>query len=428
LLGIQPRLPPPGRETPFPLPPPPSQSHLPPQLPSPSRTATGPLFDIHPFVGVSEEYSDNFRISATDPVDNFRTMISPGVTIGVNGPRTRGTVSTSLSFTQDTVNNFGDLGFFPAAYAAVKHAFSPRFSLSLVDAFARSDEPALASQFGLEQQRQVFTSNSLSLSADWLVDIFATQGYYQLLTFSGTNDTVSHILGTNVGAPIGALTAVKAGYELSESTTTGPNPTSATGGLVWGSIARQIASFTALGVSTSYAWQNLESTRIWNVSLLMAHQLPGRISLSGSVGYSSLASDSGDFSTISTNSSISYRFGRAIAAIAVFQDFIQTSLQAGENFGITLTRSYTGTLGYALTPLVDLSLRASYNDNDFTGVGNQTSASDSSAIVAGAGVVWRIRQWLTMAIDYAHTRYESAPSTNGVAVENSATIRFLATF
>ena len=59
--------------------------------------------------------------------------------------------------------------------------------------------------------------------------------------------------------------------------------------------------------------------------------------------------------------------------VAIFQDFNQTFLQ-GENFGVTLTRSYTGTFGYALTPFIDTSLRASYSENQSTGVGN-TSAS-----------------------------------------------------
>ena len=87
--------------------------------------------------------------------------------------------------------------------AAVKHAFDPRLSVSLVDTFVRSDEPALANQFGLQQQRQTFTSNTLGLSADWLLDLVATQAYYQLLTFSGTTDTVSQILGADVGVPLG---------------------------------------------------------------------------------------------------------------------------------------------------------------------------------------------------------------------------------
>ena len=67
--------------------------------------------------------------------------------------------------------------------------------MSLADTFVRSDEPALANQFGLQQQRQTFTSNTLSLSADWLLDLLAAQAYYQLSTFSSTSDTVIEYRG-----------------------------------------------------------------------------------------------------------------------------------------------------------------------------------------------------------------------------------------
>jgi hypothetical protein len=183
---------------PVPQAPPASQSHLPAQLPPPALTAGGLAVDLHPSVAFSEEYSDNFQISSTNKVDNFRSTISPGLLVGINGPRTRGTVSASLGVTQDSINSFGDLGFFPTLSVAVTHAFDPRLSVSLSDTFARSDSPALSNQFGLQQQRQTFTSNTLSLWADWLLDLLATQADYQLSTFSGTTDTVTNILGADV--------------------------------------------------------------------------------------------------------------------------------------------------------------------------------------------------------------------------------------
>lgn len=397
--------------------------------------------DLHPSVAFSEEYSDNFQITSTNKISNFRSTITPGLLVGINGPRTRGTVSANLGVTQDSINSFGDFGFFPVLSAAVKHAFDPRLSVSLVDTFVRSDEPALANQFGLQQQRQTFTSNTLGLSADWLLDLVATQAYYQLLTFSGTTDTVSQILGADIGVPLGALMTVKAGYELSHSNTTGTTSNQSigtasnetTGNLVWASIARQIGPLRAVGISTSYQLQTLDSTRIWNVSLFTAYELPGRLSLSGSLGYSALTSDSGDFSTVTSNTSASYRFGKAVIAVALLQDFNQTFLQ-GENFGITLTRSYTGTFGYALTPFIDTSLRASYSENEFTGIGNSTGSPNTKAFTAGASLAWRIRPWLTTGLDYTYTRYDSGTSSNGAATvngpatENRVSIRATASF
>jgi hypothetical protein len=427
LLGVQPRLTVPGPGAPFPVPPPPSQSHLPTQLPSPLLTASRFAFDLHPSVAFSEEYSDNFQLTSTNKIDNFRSTISPGVLVGINGARTQGTVSTNLGIVQDSVDSFGDFRFFPSVSAAVKHAFDPRLSVSLVDTFARSDEPALANQFGLQQQRRAFTSNTLGLSADWLIDLLATQAYYQLSTFFSDSNTISHILGADVGVPLGTLMAVKAGYEFSSSRTTGATSSDSTGNLIWGSVARQVGPLRAVGLSTSYSFQTLDSTRIWNISLFTAYELTGRLSLSGSLGYSFLNSDSGgDFSTFSSNTSVSYSFGKAVLAVAILQDFNQTFLQ-GENFGVVLTRSYTGTFGYALTPFIDASLRASYSENQFTGVGNSTSSPDTKTFSGSASLSWRVRQWLTIGLDYTYTRYDSnglsGGAAGGAAIENRVALR-----
>ena len=104
----------------------------------------------------------------------------------------------------DSIDSFGDLHFFPSLCTAVKHAFDPRLRVTLVDTFARSDEPAPANQFGLQQQRQTFVSNILSLSADWVLDALTTPAYYKLSTFfgSGTSDTISNLLGADVGVPL----------------------------------------------------------------------------------------------------------------------------------------------------------------------------------------------------------------------------------
>ena len=426
-FGVQPPPQAPGAPLPPPVPTPPSQSHLPAQLPPPGPVGATD-FELHPSLTLSEEYSDNFQITSMNKIDNFRSTISPGLLVGINAPKTRGTVSTSLGVVQDSVNSVGDFGFFPSLSAAVKHAFDPRLSLSLVDTFTRSDEPALANQFGLQQQRRTFTSNMLGLSADWLLDLLATQGYYQLSTFFGSTDTVSNILGVDAGIPLGSLMTAKAGYELSHSQTSGATGNESTGHLIWASVARQLGPLRSVGVSTSYSLQSLDSTRIWNVSLFSPYELPGRLSLSGSLGFSLLSSDSGGTrSAVTSNTSATYRLARAVIAVALLQDFNQTDLQ-GQNFGTVLTRSYTGSFGYALTPFIDTSLRASYSDNEFTGVGNNRSSPDTKVLSAQASLAWRLQRWLTMGLDYTYTRYDTGAASGGAATENRAAIRLTASF
>jgi hypothetical protein len=402
-------------------------------LPAPEATAASTAFELRPSVAFSEQYSDNFFISPTNKTSDFRSTISPGLLVGINGPRTRGTVSTSLSVAQDSINSFGDVSFFPSVSATIKHAFDPRLSLSLVDTFTRSDEPALANQFGLQQQRQTFTSNTLGLSADWLLDLLATQGYYQLSTFSSSTDTISNILGVVITVPLGRLMTAKAGYEFSHSSVSGANVSGSssnesTGNLIWASFAREFGPLRPVGVWTSYSLQSFDNTRIWNVSAFTAYELPGRLSLSGSLGFGLLSADSsGSRPLLTSNTSLTYKFAKAVIALAILQDFNQTFLQ-GQNFGVTLTRSYTATFSYALTPFIDTSVRASYSANEFTGVGNSQASPNSNAFSTGASLNWRVQRWLTASLDYTYTIYGSAGGSGNQATENRVTLWLRASF
>ena len=379
-------------------------------------------------MGLSEQYSDNFFLTAANKTSNFRTTLSPGLLVGINGPKTRGTLLTSLNVAQDSTDSFGDFSFFPSLSTAVRHDFNPRLSVSLVDTFTRSDEPALSNQFGLQQQRQTFASNTLTLSADWLLDLVATQGYVQLLTFSGGTDTIAEMAGANVSVPLGPLVTARAGYEFSHTDTSGTDSIESTGNLVWASIGRKLGPFNTIGAWTSYSLQSFDSTRIWNLSLFGTYDLPGRLSFSGSLGVSVLSSDNGGTRPVmTTNTTASYRFAKAVIAVAFYQDYNQTFL-VGQNFGVTLTRSYTASFGYALTPFIDTLLRANYNQNEFTGVGNTQSSPNANTISAEASLIWRLRPWLTMVLDYTYTRYSSVASSGVAAPVNQATISLAASF
>lgn len=391
----------------------------------------GATFTLQPVLGFLEEYSDNFNISAQNRTSNFRSMITPGVSVLMDSGPAQGAVAASLGIAQDSVNSFGDLSLFGSLSGSLQYAVSPRLTVYLADTLIRSDQPSLADEFGLRQERDTFTSNTLSLSADWLLDLVAVQGYYQLSTFVSDSETVANVLGVNAGTPIGGLMAVRAGYELSFSETSGSISSESTGNLFWASLARQLTPLARGGVSSTYSLQSLNGARIWNGSLFTTYELPTRLSLSASVGYSHLSSDAGrDFSTISSNATVSYRFAKALISVGIFQDFVPTFTQ-GEDFGITLTRSYSGSVTYSWTPLIDTLARASYSENEVTDVGNTTGNTNTFSVQAG--LAWRARRWLSLGLDYTYSRYDrgaqsSGGATWGVATENRVALRVIASF
>jgi hypothetical protein len=443
LLGIQPLPATAPGGLPPPAPPRPSQSHIPLNLPivvpeNIPQIAGIPL-EFHPTLGFSEEYTDNFHLTSTDKTQNFRSMLSPGLNLLLNGARTKGLLTGSLGIAQDTVNHFGDFGIFANLAAQARHTFDPRLAVNFTESYTRSDDPSLGNQFGLRQQRETFSNNTLGLSSDWFIGPVGLQGYYQLSTFfsDSSGNTITNIAGIDGGIPLGRLSAFKAGYEFQQSHTSNTNDpnaiTDSTGNLIWASLSRQLGPLLTGGVQASYQFLSIDNARIGNVSLFATYELIDRLSLSGTIGYSRLTSDAGgDFGTVSTNTALTYRFARASVTLSFVQDLQQTFTQ-GQNFGVTLTRSYSGTFTYAFTPLLSGGAHAGYSQSEPTGVGN--TGSNSNTLTAGAGVAWRVRPWLTASLDYTYNRYLfgfNTVDTNVVqgstATENRVALRLSSSF
>jgi hypothetical protein len=329
----------------------------------------------------------------------------------------------------------------------VRHTFTPLLSLTLTDTLVRSDEPDLGDQGGLRRERKTFTSNTFGASADWRIDLVATQFYYRNSTFFGDNDTTSHILGVNASTPLGTDNSLRLGYEYTtRGTTSGGSTQETTGHRVLGSFSRQLQRFLSAGVSSSYTLNQSEASdsRIWNISLFSVYGTPAGFSLSSSLGYGLIQRDqSSTLSTFTTSTIASYAWaGRAVVSLAASQDFRQTA-DEGQDFGTVVTRSLRGSFSYQLTPFIGLNARASYSRNESTGEGNQTSDRASSTFSAGAGLSWRLLYWLNMSLDYTHSERTSDTSTrlttgskgssNGGgsrtdSIENRAALHLTATF
>jgi hypothetical protein len=441
------------------VPPPPSQTRVPGPFREPFLAAPTTSFELHPSFGFTEAYTDNFTLGSSGRTHNFRSSLNTGFSLLINRPRTKGTVSGNISASQDSATGQADYQIFPTLNGSVRHTFDPRLSLTVTDSFTRSDEPSQGDQGGLRRERRTFTSNSFSLSVDWLLDLIATQSYYRNSVFFGGADTTSHILGFNATTRLGALMSLTGGYEYSLRETSGGTSSAATGTTttsrsastestshrVLGSLSRRVGQFGSAGVSSSYSMSSTDDndSRTWNISLFSAYGLPTGFSLSGSIGYSLHDSDRGGaLSTISSNTNASYRFVRAVISLGVFQDFRQTA-EEGQDFGVVVTRTMTGTFSYQLTPFINTNLRTSYSRNEPTEGGTGASAQASSTFTAGGGLSWQILRWLGMSLDYTHTERStdtsrtlttgststaSSSSTSSDVSENRAVLSLTASF
>lgn len=452
------------------MPPPPSQTNIPAPLlfPTPGAagvpgltipgafgptvaTFRGALLEFHPTLRLAEEYSDNFFQTTSRSEENFRSILGPGFTLLLNGARTFGALSTTVDLVHDTVRNSGDeIKGFPSLNAVVRYAFTPRLSLTVSETFVRTDSPASLDRSGIRRGRQTASTNSLGFAVDWLLDRIATQAYYRNVLFfnedeegnqstSGTasqGNSITNIFGLNAGTRIATDYIVRAGYEFSRTDTTdGGTGGDTNSNTFFGSASRQFGLYTTGGLSTSYSFQTQDGTKIWNASVFGAYGLPTGLSVSASVGYSLLNSDSQDNEGIvSANVSASYRFARAAISVGVFQDFRQTA-QQGQNFGTVETRSYFGSFLYQLTPFINTVLDVTYSENQPTGSGNVDNGGNQKMLTYGASLNWQVLRWLSLSLRYAHTKQTGGNVFNQTTVdgsgdyaENRASISLFATF
>jgi hypothetical protein len=417
---------------------------LPPTAPPPGRVPStaapafglplagaGPLFELHPAIGISEEFSSNFSRTENGQA-NFRTSVSPAATLLINGVSTRGVVSYSLSSAVDHTSE--DINVFHSLLGQVSWQATPLLSFTASGSLNRNDDPDQADRLALRRERRLFTSNTLSLASAYRIDNVSTAERYTLSTFfdESGRDTVTHSLSAGAGAPIGATNSASAGYEFTTSSTSGVDGT-VTGHSLNGSLARAVTPLTGVGIAGSIGWRTITAAAtgdrdvmLWNVSLFNNYTLP-RWSLRGNIGFSRLTDDRGaEHSSISSVSTFSYRFARATASLTADSGFSETFL-LGENFGIVETRGITAALVYPVPPSITAHVSAFYRTNDFTGVAGGEEGRSEKAWGASVSLSMQLFRWLTGRLEYGHTQRESTVPGSGF-IENRVRLSLDAAF
>src|SRR6267143_4239945 len=189
-------------------------------VPVPAAGRPVKLFDFHPLIGVSEEYTDNFNRSVGNHRDNFRSMLSPGMNVLMDAGFLTGQVTYTISGFYDTAVD--EPGYFNTFAGQLSWEATPRLKLNVGGGVSLNDEPSQADSLGLRQQRRKFTTSNASLGADWNVSGNVTAApYYRFLNFSDESgpQTTTQFVGTNVSTSIYQIHTLTVGYEYLASTT-----------------------------------------------------------------------------------------------------------------------------------------------------------------------------------------------------------------
>jgi hypothetical protein len=398
-------------------------------LPAPAfRTVPSARFELKPSVLISEEYTDNFNLTERDREENFRSTVAPGLELDINTAFVEGVIAYRFSPSYDTATK--DFSFFHSLLGQVAWDVTPLWTLTLADTFTRSDQPGEADRLALRQERQKFTSNTVSLASDYLIDRVETRQSYQMTLFSEDEgrETKSHIFGLSATVPLYVSNAVSGGYEYLISNTTGDVEDATTtlgtsideeitGHRFTAGVQRRLHAFQLVGLTGSYALRTVTSDpgdetdfRLWNGSAFTDYELPGRLRLNLMLGVSALSADSGESvgPNLSTRSSLSYQFGPALVTLAADKGFAETFAE-GENFGVVETEGVSLSLFYPFTPLLSATVTGSYRHNKPTDVGVDiaTTRSTGSETETWGGAIlvrWNVTTGVVAELSYGYTK------------------------
>ncbi len=424
-------------EPPTTVPPTPTIPSAPQPTVIPPTLRPGAAFEVHPLLGLFEQYTDNFNRSSVSKKFNFRTAVVPGLTGRLDKGPLSGFLRYSLqSFYDSEPQQFGN---FNSVFAQLGWAINPRLKITVADAFTQGDEPAHVDRLGVQQERRNYDRNVASLTTDYTLATVSTEAYANLIDFSSSSSgastgtptgvaaassTHSRIFGARAEVPIAVTNTARLGYEylISDSSfSTGAPGVSVHGYQLTSSVARQVTDALSIGLSGVYANRTQDRTTIrpevdfsrWEVDLFNSYTIAQRLSWKGSVGVVSLNGGGDSAPRVTTQTSLAYWLGRVVIGLAVERGVSETFAQ-GQNFGVVQTTGYSGTLTVPFTPLIKAVASVSRRQNDFTDLGLTTAVSGTRTNeVLAESLVFRfqLRSWLTASLDYGHTDTSASPGT-----------------
>jgi hypothetical protein len=394
----------------------------------PTGTDALPLLRFRPDLILSEDYTDNFNLTATNEVSNFRTSLAPGGVLFLNDPTIKGSATASLPITYDS--SLDDVRLFYSLAGQVTWQATPRFRLTATDSLVKNDSPSYADSLGLQVQRETYWSNLFGLEGVYELDTVTARAYYQLSTFFNQDQdlgtTISNTVGATASVRLDALNTVALGYQYLTSDSTGDFATTDTqGNQVTASLQRRFSDLLSGGLTGGYSYYASttggipDNFQIGNAALFAFYAIPGVLSFRVSAGASQLSSElQGDRTIPSGAVDLLYWFGPAQFTLSGSRGFSPT-FGSGQNFGVVETQGVTGRLFYPFTPYASGSVSAFYRENIGTGVG--TSETDFTDRTWGVALTLSIQllRWLTLDLSYGYADQTSTDNTRVYTVNNA---------
>lgn len=418
----------------------------PPPLPLALRASQ--LFEFQLGTDLVEEYSDNFFLSSTLEIENYRTLLVPRGTMFLHGPNLEGLLSTRLSTAWDSSTK--EVTFFPSARAQLTAQVTPRWTLGASGSFVKTDSPGAVNRLDIQPQRRTSTIMALGVTSNYAFTTLALRNSYSLnrLDQDEGDSTTAYTIGTGASLTLARINTLSFDYTYTHSENTPSDETgtgTATGvgtattgaqdssgnqtndghGFVL-SLSREVSARLVAGASANYGWRDTEqdddsssqsssggqgtqgssssSFTRWGAGLFWTYTLPFLV-FRGSLGFVHVSGEDVEETIPAITGSVRYFSGPLILDGSFESGVSESFLGRGVNFGVAKTLGAAGSASYAFTPKIVGRVGSSYRRTEQTGLGGGgTAGQKNSVVTATAGFTWQALQWLAIVLDYRYTK------------------------
>lgn len=393
-----------------------------------------------PTVTVTEEYTNNVRLSSEDPESDLITSLSPGFTLNSAGRTRDFTLFYSPSLTHYALTDT-DMAVRHTATATAVNRFSQRSRLELTDSFTRTDDPMVEREaeytrsdaprppedITRRENREPYSSNfaALRYRYDFGTDDFFTAGFVNNILM---NDDPTEEDSTMVEPSVGVnwWFTPRYGVETLAAYTRGDFSLDTDSFNEYVLNTRLMRRFGGnLDVFVRYIHTRMEFLGeeadyiVHDGTVGVDYNLSDATFFSLSTGYFVRDTDAEDPETgYVLRGDMARRFHRGAVRLSGGTGYEQTFFGA-ENLGFT--KYYEGSLAaeYQLMQRLTTNGRVTYTHNMYTDA--EDREDDLITLEAGLGYV--IRPWLTSALRVAHRRLESDEAGESFD-ENRVTLSF----
>jgi len=370
---------------------------------------------------VLAEYNDNFFLTERNKRDDYREILTPGLSLRLTTGQSQAELSYAPSVIHSSVNE-GELQVFHLFDGTGSLALTDRLTLRAADRFLRTDEPAITDPRGVRRERTVLVTNTLTSDLTYQRETWSLIPRYGLtLNRTEGEDRVAatrersevHRLGLDGLLELQGRNTLGAGYELTLADFKIANDFTGHAGHL--TLSRALNPLTTASLRGSVAHRDLRGASdfdIYRGDVGLRRDVSPLYTVEARLGYAATTGGSGSRTDIVEFSLTGTYTGNVVRITMNSGQSLQETFLDRLNVGVIRARDQALEIRYEPNDRLVLTLRGRVAENRFLRLRREDRRFE-----AGTDVTFRLTRLFSLTLGYTYTEIDS--NVRGFDVQNN---------